>query len=386
MSYTKTNDLQLNSYTTNKFEFYFYFPSSGSYGIYPVSVSRNEKVLATAQKLEAIELRTERTIRKLETFYDILNNGTQDDIINFMDKKNIQNPKLFKISDIYYLLNSDEKFCRRVIDILRKKGFYDNVVWEWGIRYGFTDCFDEYISRARFTYQFKYLDCAKYHFNSSRLFEYHPLLSNRVHNFMNQKKSKILNIEFKQTYEEFLRFLIEVYPKLTSEHYLVWCYYLLLQERIDESIQQFNRIDATKVGSRIQYDYLRAYLDIYSGAPNFAVARQVSKQYLDYPVISWRNLFLDLANQLSEYDGDKVSVEDQVKETEISKNLKSAEKEENLNFELNKQTISLFHQNVDEVTLNFYELDLEVLFSRQPFLKQNQDQFSYVKVKENYSY
>jgi hypothetical protein len=58
----------LNSYTTNKFEFYFYFPETGSFGVYPVSVSRNEKVLSTANDLGSIELKTKRTIKKLESF------------------------------------------------------------------------------------------------------------------------------------------------------------------------------------------------------------------------------------------------------------------------------------------------------------------------------
>lgn len=49
---------------------------------------------------------------------------------------------------------------------------------------------------------------------------------------------------------------------------------------------------------------MQAYLDIYTGAPNYALARKISSKYLDYPVNSWKNLFLDLHNQLVEYDGD----------------------------------------------------------------------------------
>lgn len=40
--------------------------------------------------------------------------------------------------------------------------------------------------------------------NDLTIFEYHPLLSSRAHSFMNEQKSKILNVEFKQTYEKFL--------------------------------------------------------------------------------------------------------------------------------------------------------------------------------------
>jgi hypothetical protein len=45
-------------------------------------------------------------------------------------------------------------------------------------------------------------------------------------------------------------------------------------------------------------------LDFYEGYPNFVVAKKLSKKYIDYPVISWRKLFLDVVNQLAEFDGD----------------------------------------------------------------------------------
>jgi hypothetical protein len=35
--------------------------------------------------------------------------------------------------------------------------------------------------------------------------------------------------------------------------------------------------------------------------------------------------------------------------------------------------------NIKEITLNYYIIDAEILFSRQPFLKDNAEQFSYVK-------
>ncbi len=84
--------------------------------------------------------------------------------------------------------------------------------------------------------------------NQLQLFEYHPLLTSRCHNFMNEKKSKILNREFKQTYEKFLRFLVEV-AQPSPAHLLAWSYYLLLQERIEEAIRVFQKIDAREAAS-----------------------------------------------------------------------------------------------------------------------------------------
>jgi len=51
-------------------------------------------------------------------------------------------------------------------------------------------------------------------------------------------------------------------------------------------------------------------------------ARQVSEKYLDYPVISWRNMFRELHNQLSEFDGDILEDEDHIEDLDYNKNKK----------------------------------------------------------------
>jgi len=48
VEYTKNFAKVIGSYTTSTFEFYFYFPSSGQFSVYPANVSRDEKVLAVA--------------------------------------------------------------------------------------------------------------------------------------------------------------------------------------------------------------------------------------------------------------------------------------------------------------------------------------------------
>jgi len=57
---------------------------------------------------------------------------------------------------------------------------------------------------------------------------------------------------------------------------------------------------------QLQYDYIAAYLDFYDGFPNFPKAREIIEKYLDYPIIGWRNLFYEMANQLGEYDGEEL--------------------------------------------------------------------------------
>lgn len=40
----------------------------------------------------------------MESFKDIIQKGTTQDVLNFCKEKNILNPKIFKFEDIYWLL------------------------------------------------------------------------------------------------------------------------------------------------------------------------------------------------------------------------------------------------------------------------------------------
>ena len=68
-----------------------------------------------------------------------------------------------------------------------------------------------------------------------------------------------------------------------------------------------------------------------------------------------------------EYDGDVLEEQKEV-EAEINKNSKRANRDKTLQIELDKKDILITYSNIEMVTVNFYEIDLEVLFSRTPFI------------------
>jgi len=90
---------------------------------------------------------------------------------------------------------------------------------------------------------------------------------------------------------------------------------------------------------KIQYDYLQAYFDFFTST-DFLVARRICQQYDEYPVMEWRLMFLTIADQLAEFDGDfdneedMQSLEGQVLDADAAirdarqKNLKDAKKKE----------------------------------------------------------
>lgn len=45
----------------------------------------------------------------------------------------------------------------------------------------------------------------------------------------------------------------------------------------------------------------------------------------------------------------------------------------------NESSLSIETANIKSLTAKFYIIDVEILFSRTPFLKENTEEFSYVK-------
>jgi hypothetical protein len=168
-------------------------------------------------------------------------------------------------------------------------------------------------------------------------------------------------------------------------------YYLLLQDRIEEAIKVFKKIQKEEIDKsqeyKLQFDYCSAYMNFYTGFPEFKEAREICQNYYQYPVLSWRNLFIEIANQLSEYDGeDAVEVVEEIdsadkvtKDKTEKNNLENAEKEEYHTIELLDDQIVVTYKNLTELTINLYSINLEILFSRNPFIKELAGDFAFVK-------
>ena len=105
------------------------------------------------------------------------------------------------------------------------------------------------------------------------------------------------------------------------------------------------------------------------------------KKYKDIAISSWKNMFSEIEDQLNEYDG-KINFDEEIEkeEKELSKKEKhKAESEEILNIELKDQDINILYKNISEFTVKYYLIDIEILFSRSPFVKKTKVDFGLVK-------
>jgi hypothetical protein len=131
IDYTKSHNIVLDPYTTKTFEYFFYFPSSGQYEVYPANVARFGTVVAVAHT-SVFKVNNEITRSNLETMDEILSKGSRADILNFVRTKNILNSNIFNFNDIYYLLK-DKDFYLQLIAILREKKTFDYMTWTYSV-------------------------------------------------------------------------------------------------------------------------------------------------------------------------------------------------------------------------------------------------------------
>ena len=381
----------INSYKSLVFNQKFYFPQEGTFSQYPASASINDLVVAksglkTYEVVSTIKLSNE----EITSIDDVLNQGNKKEVLEFIKKADVI--KVEDLEKIYWLLK-DKDFYKQLMDILKNKFIFDDDIWEYSTNNEDLESLQEYVYNHK---DKEILKSIGHEFDSSFLkidktnnahilnhLDYYPIIKNRIYKL--PKSKSILTVQLRDTYQDYVSYLITL-PKIKDYEYMRLCYYLILQQRINEATIIFNKIDKKNIigdnmtSLELQYDYLTAYLDFSNGYPKFEKARQIIKKYKDIAISNWRNMFNEIEDQLNEYDG-KVNFDDEItkEENELKKEKHIAESEEILNIELKDQEISIIYKNIEEFIVKYYLIDIEILFSRSPFVKKTKVDFDLVK-------
>ena len=156
-------------------------------------------------------------------------------------------------------------------------------------------------------------------------------------------------------------------------------YYMLLQDRIEEAIERFEQVDPDALETRLQYDLFTAYLDLYREQPERA--RTIAEKYADYRVDRWRQHFQAILAQLDEIQSGEVAIVDP--ENRDQTQTAQASQVPSFEFKVESKQIDLTYQNLSRVTVNYYVMDIELLFSRNPFVQKFSGQFSNIRPNES---
>ena len=86
-----------------------------------------------------------------------------------------------------------------------------------------------------------------------------------------------------------------------------------------EAVEVFKRVKPEELPGetlKMQHDYMSAYFDFFTGQEEgFKVARAVVRKYEEYPVMAWRIPFLEILDQLNEYDGEMLDDDEELKDS-----------------------------------------------------------------------
>ena len=202
--------------------------------------------------------------------------------------------------------------------------------------------------------------------------EYSPLFNARAHPLGNERR--ILNQAVRDQYGRLLAQLA-CKREFDAHDRLSLAYHLLLQDRPGEALAQFERVDPARTDLRLQHDYFRAWFAMVQDRP--ADALRICAPHLDHPVLRWRNLFARASAHASEALGKPSGFEDPDDRDASLERL--AAREATLGFQTEGNGLRIDYRNLAEVTVHLYRLDLEFLFSMNPFVGGDLSRFALVR-------
>jgi len=371
---TRGRTIQLEPYATTTFEYAFYFPSAGKFAHFPVHVSKEGALLASAAPM-AIKVVDVPTVIDTTSWEFISQDAPPDEVLKYLETANLGRLELSKIA----WRMKDRAFFARATALLARRHAYDDTLWSYAIQHGdvaaareFLRHADGFVSQTGAWIDTPLLTIDPVERHLYQHLEYSPLVNARAHSL--GKRRTILNERLAQQYHALLLVLSQK-PALDDTDRLAVAYFLLLQDRVEEGMRFFARVDAAKVASRLQHDYMRAFIDMYSA--DHKVAREIAEKHKAHPVDRWRVLFQDILVKLDEAEGKRPAVIDA--ESREQRQGALAATEEAFDFTVEAKRVNVTYQNLKECTVRYYLMDVELLFSRNPFVQQRGGQFSFVK-------
>jgi hypothetical protein len=372
--FTRSVPLDLEPYRTATVDYLFYFPRGGHFLHFPAHVAKNETLVAAA-KTTVFEVAETPSKPDAESWDYISQNGTPEQVIAFLNRENVHALDLEKIA----FRMSDRAFFESVLALLKARHVYQQMLWSYALRHNSPAAAREYLAHADalvaelngpIDSPLLTVDPVERH--TYEHLEYKPLVNARAHSL--GKRRQIVNDKLAEQYHHFLDQLAR-HKQLGDNDRLAAVYYLLLQDRIEEALETFAEVSPDRVATRIQYDYCAAYLDFSSDDPR--KARAIAERYAGHPVDRWREAFQDVLHQLDEAEGKAAQVANADDRNQQQGRL--AATEPGFEFTLDNKAVQLSWQNLSAVRVNYYLMNVELLFSRNPFVQQFGDQFATIR-------
>lgn len=390
---TDSRTVTLAPFAVQAIEYHFYFPASGEFTHYPANVADADRLIAQSE-VKQFKVVDQPTEEQAVTWENVARNGTPEQITEFLAEANLRELDWMLVAHRM----DDQNAYQAVMKVLVESNIPVADLWVYGFKHrdeqamaAFLSVRQDLVERVGPVLESELLSVEPIERRTHELLEYAPLVRARIHRLGD--KNQILNPTFRSQYQRFIRVLGHS-RKITDADKLVLSYYLLIQNRIEEAINRFNEVDRAKVTMQLQYDYLDAYLAMHQ--EQFDRAEKVAKEYAAYPVPRWKQRFQELNWQLHQRhdlnqterlikvdrDEPKLIAEGSGDLSVMDRERQQADasgKQPEVMVRVEGDSLRIDHRNAKEVAIRFYGVDLELLFSKAPFVREDLQRMAMVR-------
>ncbi|MBR4172191.1 MAG: hypothetical protein IKR48_11125 [Kiritimatiellae bacterium] len=291
--------------------------------------------------------------------------ATKEEVLEYLKTKNLTNVDLTKIGWRF----ADGEFAKKALDILESRGVYCQGLWLAGFKW--KDAYDaqrvkEALSRRenvkklvpQFGPVFKssLIEIEPEEADVFEHKEYWPIINARTH--AKGAAATIPNATFAKEYRAFLD-VLAAKRELSIKDRLLAAVYLIAQDRIAEAETQIAAVDAADVETKMQLDYMKAYLAFAHG--NAAEGRKIAAKWADETVGIWQRHFQEVVAQADEAMG--VNADGERADAALAPTL-------SVRADMTDGVVAgviLTAQNLTICMVKAYPIDMEIGFSKNPF-------------------
>lgn len=375
---TRSLEIELGPYATHNLEYAFYFPSPGTFRHYPVHASREGAQVAAAPAATWTVVPVP-TMVDTTSWEHVSQLGTEEEVLAYLERSNLQRTDLSRLA----WRMRERPFFERTLDLLRRRLTFERELWSYGLLHQ-----DERTARDYLAQEHAFLaQCGLWldtrlvsidpvERRTWEILEFEPLFNARAHALGGRRE--LLNESLARQYRTLLE-ILAYRPALDADDRLALTYYLLLQDRVGEALEQFAAVDPEQLASRLQYDYFRAYLDFFSD--EHALARGVADAYREHPVQRWRERFGEVLRQLDEAGGAQVASAGSDDRTRRQTEL--AVSGPSLELALEGRRARIAYDNLERCEVRYYPLDVEFQFSSSPFARRDGEAAVFVRPRRS---
>lgn len=362
--------LSLDPYSVEAVAEEFYFPLAGQSRLAP-AVAVENGLCAGEAKGRAFAVLDAAADEDRTAWSWISRKGDKSAVLKFLREANLEREGI-DLADIGWRMK-DGAFAKKVVATLESRGVMSAPLWLAGLKWA--DAFDARRIReavaadgnaekvAKRLGPWLETSVAVVAPEEAGIFEhkeYWPMINARTHS--RGGSATIPNAAFAKQYRAFLDALAAK-RALSDGDRLLAAVYLFAQDRVEEAAAFAEAVSPDGVETKMQRDYLLAYLAFSRGEPG--KAREIAAKYADWPVPRWRGLFGDVIAQadeaLAEAGGGAGGrgAADETPSLEIAADAPGGA----------VRGVAITSRNLRTCTVSAYPVDVEIAFSKAPFAK-----------------